>query len=318
MSDFSVPRAPGANGRYFNYDMAQMLGLAPPSSNPPAQPKPSLGDVVQRETDAAKRGLGEPLGNAGVDTTGNDATGAGTTDSAAGMASAMGTALGGPVGMIGGLAAAVAAAELGLDPTTSMTSVAAEMMGLSDSTSAAGGPGMGGPGTGHSGSPGGNAGGPPGSGAATSGGSPSSGATGVGSGNDGAPGAPGTPGGSPGPAAAGGGADASGGSSCFLTTAACDVMGLADDCQPLTLMRRFRDETMLPDPALAPLVAHYYATAPSLVRAIAASGEAETVYRRLWTGPLRKAMAAVVAGKSERAVRVYRTMIERLEARYAR
>lgn len=37
----------------------------------------------------------------------------------------------------------------------------------------------------------------------------------------------------------------SGKKGCFITTAACELRGLPDDCRELTTLRRFRDEVLL-------------------------------------------------------------------------
>ena len=51
-----------------------------------------------------------------------------------------------------------------------------------------------------------------------------------------------------------------GGINCYLTTACCGYKGLPDDCEELTILRKFRDEYV---PAI--LVVEYYKTAPSIV-----------------------------------------------------
>lgn len=64
------------------------------------------------------------------------------------------------------------------------------------------------------------------------------------------------------------GSGGSGGSWCFITTAICEDSGLPDDCEELTLLRKFRDEYMGRTEPLKALVKEYYETAPKIVRAM--------------------------------------------------
>lgn len=57
-----------------------------------------------------------------------------------------------------------------------------------------------------------------------------------------------------------------GGGGCFITTAVCEFMGMADDCAMLQTFRRFRDEYMLPN--FPQDVREYYRIAPSIVDAL--------------------------------------------------
>ena len=52
---------------------------------------------------------------------------------------------------------------------------------------------------------------------------------------------------------------------CFITTAVCRYSGKSDDCEELTLLRKFRDDYMLTHPDRKPLVDKYYVEAPSIV-----------------------------------------------------
>ena len=54
-------------------------------------------------------------------------------------------------------------------------------------------------------------------------------------------------------------------SPCFLTTACCEYKGLADDCEELTILRKFRDEYLMPTEEGKALVEEYYNIAPGIV-----------------------------------------------------
>jgi hypothetical protein len=55
---------------------------------------------------------------------------------------------------------------------------------------------------------------------------------------------------------------------CFITTACCEVLGLADDCFELRALRRYRDQVLAKTPKGAAELALYYALAPSILRAL--------------------------------------------------
>jgi hypothetical protein len=52
---------------------------------------------------------------------------------------------------------------------------------------------------------------------------------------------------------------------CFLTTACCEVLGLADDCFELRSLRRFRDRRLASMPGGPAAIAAYYLVAPSIL-----------------------------------------------------
>lgn len=69
------------------------------------------------------------------------------------------------------------------------------------------------------------------------------------------------------PAAAGGNVGCCGGG-CFLTTACCEFMGLADDCDELTTLRWFRDNYLVKKANGKKLISIYYKVAPFIVTEI--------------------------------------------------
>lgn len=101
----------------------------------------------------------------------------------------------------------------------------------------------------------------------------------------------------------------SSGGGCFITTAICDAEGKADDCDELQTLRKFRDEVMLPNPKLAPLVAEYYELAPRIVDAINKGHAPKDVYFMLHQQYLRNAIAAVKAGDVDEALGEYIQMV---------
>jgi len=106
-------------------------------------------------------------------------------------------------------------------------------------------------------------------------------------------------------------------STCFLTTATVDSIGLADDCWELRSLRRFRDTVMMGTDEGRAMVDHYYATAPAIVAGINRQADAKATWlRTYWTGILPSAVATRL-GLNRLALRIYRGMIASLEARLA-
>jgi hypothetical protein len=104
-------------------------------------------------------------------------------------------------------------------------------------------------------------------------------------------------------------ADNSGGG-CFITTAVCEYMGWADDCDMLTAFRKYRDQFMLTDPERAKLVKEYYEKAPGIVEAIKQKPAARVVWRYILHAFLRPAFYKIMRGDMQGALTLYREMFE--------
>ncbi|HYD81893.1 MAG TPA: calcium-binding protein [Paucimonas sp.] len=102
-------------------------------------------------------------------------------------------------------------------------------------------------------------------------------------------------------------------SNCFITTATAEQFGWADNCGVLTVLRWFRDNVMAERPDWKADIETYYRIAPKIVEA---TRHDTALYQKLWTRFLRKAVAAVVAGKYQRAYDIYRKMVDDLAARH--
>jgi hypothetical protein len=103
---------------------------------------------------------------------------------------------------------------------------------------------------------------------------------------------------------------------CYITTATVTALGLPDDCDELTLLRRFRDEVLLATPSGRREVEAYYATAPTIVAAINRLGDSQAVYRHLFHHRIAPAVAAVRAGRHADAYAIYRRLVEEAGHRY--
>jgi len=103
---------------------------------------------------------------------------------------------------------------------------------------------------------------------------------------------------------------------CFLTTACVRAMGLPDDCQELTVLRRFRDEHLMKTFAGRAEVARYYRIAPQVVLAIrqAASPEAEGI--AIYQSLVSPAVKSIEAGNFDEAFQHYRQTVLALAQRF--
>ena len=99
---------------------------------------------------------------------------------------------------------------------------------------------------------------------------------------------------------------------CFMTTAACDAVGLADDCWELTTLRRFRDDYLTHQPKGPQTIAEYYKLAPDLLKKIQATPNARhTLLRIYWLDIVPSALLART-GLNRLANWKYHRMMQRL------
>lgn len=99
------------------------------------------------------------------------------------------------------------------------------------------------------------------------------------------------------------------GGMCFITTAVCQYFQLADDCEELQTLRRFRDEYMLPNPDLAPFVAEYYSLAPTVDTALANHPDKDAIYANIFY-MIKAAVLAAKNSDNELCVSLYCAVIQ--------
>lgn len=102
--------------------------------------------------------------------------------------------------------------------------------------------------------------------------------------------------------------------SCYLTTAAVGVVGLADDCWELRTLRAFRDGPLLSMPGGADLIADYYRHAPALVARISTRADATQQWLRVWLFGIMPSACAARLGMNRLALHLYSRMARRLES----
>ncbi len=106
-----------------------------------------------------------------------------------------------------------------------------------------------------------------------------------------------------------------GGKKCFITTACCEIVGLADDCFELTMLRRFRDRVLTPTVDGRRDIRRYYALAPLVLDEMRRRGEARRLLRLYFSHILPCAIGAKL-GLVALPRWHYRDMMQRLVCRY--
>jgi len=102
-------------------------------------------------------------------------------------------------------------------------------------------------------------------------------------------------------------------SSCFLTSACCEYMGLADNCYELETLRKFRDEQLCKIDNGTEIKEVYYRDAPGIVDAINASQQKDELYKYIYDNVLR--IVEMIENKEyERATNNYLFMVYKLSA----
>lgn len=111
-----------------------------------------------------------------------------------------------------------------------------------------------------------------------------------------------------------GGNDNSGG--CFLTSACMTARGLADDCEELRVLRRYRDSVLKYRDGGLEDIEHYYQVAPKIVEAINGQPSPAEEWDRLYREMVLPCVEKIKAGKTEDAYALYKDTVSWLENEY--
>ena len=100
---------------------------------------------------------------------------------------------------------------------------------------------------------------------------------------------------------------------CFLTTAVCEYLGKADDCEELTTLRAYRDNWLAKQPGGRELIEEYYAIAPGIVRAMKESADYGIICEELLARYISPCLALIAEGKNEECKELYMEMVRYAE-----
>jgi hypothetical protein len=103
---------------------------------------------------------------------------------------------------------------------------------------------------------------------------------------------------------------------CFLTTACCEVLGLADDCFELRQLRRYRDQVLAASSRGREEIAYYYRIAPLVLARLPQAERGQRLSSMYCRFVLPSAVAARL-GLNGLAYCLYRQMIDELEREFA-
>ncbi|MEI3520757.1 MAG: CFI-box-CTERM domain-containing protein [Anaerosacchariphilus sp.] len=103
---------------------------------------------------------------------------------------------------------------------------------------------------------------------------------------------------------------------CYITTAACERQGKADDCYELELLRSYRDEYLLKRKDGEAMVKEYYNIAPTIVNRIGRQEDADAVYEEIWNDYLMDCIHKIENGENEACRERYTEMVYDLKNRY--
>lgn len=103
---------------------------------------------------------------------------------------------------------------------------------------------------------------------------------------------------------------------CYITTAVCRSLHKPEDCYELELLRNYRDNYLACTEEGKALVEKYYDIAPTIVKRIDKTADAEEKYRFIWETYLKPCINAIENEKMERCRGTYVQMVEELQQQY--
>jgi len=101
-------------------------------------------------------------------------------------------------------------------------------------------------------------------------------------------------------------------SGCYLTSACVEYMGKPDDCEELTVLRKFRDEVLSKTKEGKALIKKYYEVAPSIVDKIEMSNNKAKYYDYIYK-KVKQCMNFLNENNHKDALLLYKEMVELLD-----
>ena len=110
--------------------------------------------------------------------------------------------------------------------------------------------------------------------------------------------------------------NSSDGGGCYITTAAVDHLGLADDCDELNILRMYRDKLVEEDPEFRKIVLEYYKTAPQIVEKISNSSDKDEILDNIYANMVLPVIELLKSGKTKEAKDYYISVYNDLKSKY--
>lgn len=106
-------------------------------------------------------------------------------------------------------------------------------------------------------------------------------------------------------------------SGCFLSSACLEARGLPDDCEELTILRRFRSDFVSAQQDGQQLLAQYASIAPTIVQRVAASPQRQELFERIYAELVSEAVQLIKAGRPKEALTLYRRYVVQLMKKFS-
>ncbi|WP_052706166.1 CFI-box-CTERM domain-containing protein [Vibrio galatheae] len=98
-------------------------------------------------------------------------------------------------------------------------------------------------------------------------------------------------------------------SGCFLTTAACEYIGLEDNCWELTTLRQYRDGFLMNTPNGKKLVEQYYVIAPTIVDKLKHHSSRKRIYLTMYWQYIVPCSLLIKLGLNNIALGLYKKLV---------
>lgn len=103
---------------------------------------------------------------------------------------------------------------------------------------------------------------------------------------------------------------------CYVTTVVCKSLHKPEDCYELNLLKDYRDHYLVGTENGEELIQKYYDIAPTIVKRIDKTENAEEKYRYIWERYLKPCIAYIEHGEKEECGKTYIHMIEELQNQF--
>ncbi len=110
--------------------------------------------------------------------------------------------------------------------------------------------------------------------------------------------------------------DDDGDEDCFLTTACVSILGKADNCAELTVLRKFRDEVLKTSATGKKLIKEYYNIAPGIVKAIAVRSDKKMIYTKIYEQMILPTIKCIESDDQRGAISIYKNYTLTLKELY--
>ena len=106
------------------------------------------------------------------------------------------------------------------------------------------------------------------------------------------------------------------GGGCYITTATVEHLGLADDCEELNILRKYRDKLVEEDPEFKKVVLEYYKIAPIIVEKISNSSNKNEILDSIYSEMVVPVIGLLKQGKINEAKECYLNTYNSLKYQY--